>query len=144
MPSQGMPGATAGGYAVLSTRMRQHDGAGGRLEQRLFFQGEMAECTRGGEIADHHGKRLAIAVLALAETHDGVFAGRIHAEVETADALDGHDFAGEKPLDGFGDGVGLSTATIWRSPIDEDPSIGGPWVPSQTCGPQREQALGCA
>ena len=45
------------------------------------------------EIAHHDGEGFTVAMLALAETRDGGFAGGVDAEVEASDALDGEDLA---------------------------------------------------
>ena len=60
---------------------------------------EFAQVARGVEIAHHDGERLAVAVLALAQAHDGGFVGGVDGEMESADAFDGHDFAGDEAVD---------------------------------------------
>ena len=59
-----------------------------------------------GKIAHHDREWLAVAMLALSQAHDSFFAGCIHAEMKTADAFDGHDFASEKSFNRFSDWVG--------------------------------------
>ncbi len=39
-------------------------------------------------------------MLALAQAHDGGFVGGIDGEMESADAFDGDDFAGQEAVDG--------------------------------------------
>ena len=83
-------------------------------------------------IADHHRQRLAVAMLAFAQAHDGGLVGRIDAEMKSADAFDGHDPAREQFVNTLRDGIG-----------GRDRS-GRSATASQTCGPQSQQALGCA
>ena len=96
-------GRDRGAMPLRRTGASEDDGAGRRLQQCFFFWSEIAESARGVEIAHHDGERLAVAMLALAETHDGGFIRGVDAQMESADALDGEDLAGEEAVDGFGD-----------------------------------------
>ena len=78
-----------------SRRSGENNGAGGGEEQGFFFGSEQADGARRVEIADHDGERLAVAMLALAQAHHGGFVGGIDGEMESANAFDGEDFAGQ-------------------------------------------------
>src|SRR5581483_7279697 len=77
----------------------KHDGTRRGFEQRSFLIIQFTEGASGGEIAHHHREWFAVAVFALAEAHHCGFVGRVYSEVESADALYGHDAAGEQILD---------------------------------------------
>ena len=85
--------------SVVIARVRQHDGVRGRLQQGLFRGSQFAENACCREIAGHDGERLAIAMFALAKTRDCILTGCVHAQVESADAFDRHDFVAKEPLD---------------------------------------------
>ena len=77
-----------------SRRARQERWGALEVRSEASASRELADCARRFQIAHHDGKRLAIAVLALAEAHDCGFVGCIDAEMEAADAFDGQDFTG--------------------------------------------------
>ncbi len=114
-----------------------HGGARGRWAARMVRSSDsssgvsVADCAGGIEIAHHDGQRLAVAMLALAQAHDGGLVGGVHAQMESADAFDGHDLAGHEAIDGGGDGIGRRNLR----------SVG---ATSHTRGPHTAQALGCA
>ncbi len=63
------PGNAGGdfrGDAVGRTGASENDGTGRRLQQCFFLWSEIAESSRGVEIAHHDGERLSVAMLALA------------------------------------------------------------------------------
>ena len=103
MPSQGIPGATRRDPAVFASARRTI--GRGAVRRAFFFGCQGAEGARRVEIADHHRQRLAVAAFALAQAHHRGLVRRIHGEVKSADAFDGHDFAGEQAVDGLDDGV---------------------------------------
>ena len=118
---------------LVSALANENDGAGGGGEELFFGSVRSQSCTGSVEVAHHDGEGLAVAVLAFSEALDGGFVGGIDAEMEAADAFDGEDLArGDE-----GDGLSMTG------------SVGGDWAaPSQStsesCGPQTQQALGCA
>ena len=71
----------------------EDDGARGGGEEFFFGFSEIAEGAGGGEVADHDGERLSVAVLALAQPHHRGFICGVDREVEAADAFDGEDLA---------------------------------------------------
>ena len=70
-------------------------------------------------------------MFALAQAHHGGFVGGVDGEVESADAFDGHDVAGNEPVrwcrTGSVDGISFPSGET-----------------SQTRGPHTQQAFGCA
>ena len=91
------------GNAALRAPPRQDNRSRVCLEQCLFFAGQIADCARGIEIANHDRERLAIAVLAFAQAHDCGLVRRVHGEMKSADAFDGDDLAREQQVDGLFD-----------------------------------------
>ena len=59
-----------------------------RLQQSLFVRSENAESPCSFEIANHDCQWLAVTMLALPQSRDGGLAGRVHAQMKSADALD--------------------------------------------------------
>ena len=104
-------------------------GRAGVCSRASSSRSQVAEGARCCEIAHHDGEGFAVAVFALSQARDGFLAGGIDAEVEAADAFDGHDFAAKKALDGLRHRV----AAVDGSAVGDS---------SQTRGPHRQQALG--
>ena len=117
---------------IAIAALGKHDGPRRRGEQRFFRFGQLAEVARRIEIAHHHGQRLSVAVLALAQPHHRSFVGRIDAQMKSADALDGQNLAGGEAVDGCGNRI------VGRNRLHR------PRRRAQTCGPHSQQALGCA
>ena len=118
--------------SAIAAAAREHNGARHAGKQCLVFGAQRAERARGGKIAHHDGQRLAVAVLALAETHDRRFIRGVDAEMKSADALDGEDLAGEETR-------AMVSAT---GSAAESVPVGA--STSQSRGPQSQQALGWA
>ena len=95
-PAREFPAQPTSAMPLLARLRARTMGRADGVEQSLFLGGELADCARGLEIADHHGERLAVAVLALAQAHDGCFVGGVDGEMKAADAFDGEDLAGQQ------------------------------------------------
>ena len=93
------PGCDRRGDSIAWSCPRQHDGPRRRLQQGRFLLGQLAQLARRLDVPHHDGERFAVAVLSLAQSHHGGFIGRIDRQMESADALDGHDFAGHQAID---------------------------------------------
>ena len=85
--------------------VHENDGTRGSGEEFFFFWHEVAEDAGGGEVADHDGERLAVAMFAVAEAEDCGVVGGVDGEVESADTFDGENLAVGETDDGFVDGI---------------------------------------
>jgi len=81
--------------AIGRSGLREDDGTCRSLQQGFFSGGQLTERLCRGKITDHHGERLAIAMLPLSQPRDGGFAGCVDGKMEAADALDGEDVAAQ-------------------------------------------------
>lgn len=114
--------------------MRQDDRPGGRLQQGLFIRSELAENMGCIEIPDHDGQRLAVAMLAIAQTADSCFIGRVDGEVETTNALDRENLPSKQALDCLGNGIGTFDLAADRGlkPDVRSASPAGIWLSVET------------
>ena len=81
------------------TLLQQHDRAH-RIGEGLFlFRGHLADAARRIGVCHHDGKRLAAAMLPLAQSRDRRGIARVAHQVEPAKPLHGHDLPRAKELD---------------------------------------------
>ncbi len=110
---EGADGGTAAADAsrqasgLAGTPPDQDNRTGGRLEQPDFGRRRDSVPDEGFQVGVHDGKRLAVAVLDLAQGRDGGIRSRIAGQVVAANALDRHDLSAP---DGFDGGLERSLA----------------------------------
>ena len=82
------------GNSATFKRTRQHNRPRRRLQQRFFRGCQRTHLPRRLNVLHHHSQRLPVAVLAFSQAHHGCLIGSVNAQMESANPLDGHDFAG--------------------------------------------------
>jgi hypothetical protein len=83
----------------------QDDRPARRLEKAPFGRRDGGEALDDAKIAGHEGQRLGPPGLRPAQPGDGLPVERVADKVESAESLDGQDFALEDEFDGLGDRV---------------------------------------
>ena len=107
------------GNPAASSLSSQHNRPRRCRQQRLFRRRQRAHRPRSLHIPHHHRQRLAIAVLTLPQTHHGRLIGCIHAQVEAANPLDGHNLSSQQPANGCSHGI-LSRNLLPAGPHQPD------------------------
>ena len=96
-------------------------GRRGLEQRRLIGIGDVADRFHGGQVARHHGEWLVAAPLARAQAGHRRRVARVAGQVESAQSLDGQDFAGGEPAarlldrrgeDPFRNGCGNRSLTV--------------------------------
>ena len=87
------PWGNLGGGHRGALRARQHDRVGEAGQQGRLRRGEGDEPLGSLEVTHHQGERLGAALLALAQSRDGVGIGGVAGQVVAADPLDREDTA---------------------------------------------------